>query len=76
MKRFIPTTKDAIALTSVTVITLGLFVAGLFKVLDYLIVKGLLIAGFGTLFIVAIIYAVKNETKKNRLGDKPQDDLH
>ena len=74
--KLIPTTKDAIALTCVTLLALGLFVSGLFDVLDYVIVKGMLFIGFGGLFVAAIIIAFKNETKKNRPEDEPQDDSH
>ena len=74
--KLIPTTKDSIALTCVVIVTLGFFIAGLFDVLDYLIVKALLILSLGALFVVAIIYAVKNETTKNRPEDKLQDDSH
>ena len=72
----IPKTKDAIALTSVVIVTLAFFLAGLFKVLDYFIVKAMLFLSYGILFILALSYALKNDTKKNRPEDKLQDDSH
>ncbi|MBU2920763.1 hypothetical protein KO504_05380 [Winogradskyella psychrotolerans] len=74
--KFIPTTKDSIALTAVTILTLSMFVSGLLNVLDYLIVKTVLLIGFVLLFIFALGYALKNETKKNHPEDKPQDDSY
>lgn len=74
--KFIPTTKDSIALTAVTILTLSLFVSGLLNVLDYLIIKTVLLIGFVILFIFALSYALKNETQKNHPEDKPQDDSY
>ncbi|WP_299123661.1 hypothetical protein [uncultured Winogradskyella sp.] len=74
--KFIPTTKDSIALTLATIIVLGLFTAGLFEVLNYFIVKVVLLLSFSVLFIMAFGYAIKNETKKNRPEDILQDDSH
>ena len=74
--KFYPTTKDTLALTCVTFVTIGLFIAGLFGVLDYFIVKVLLFLGFGVLFLVAFFYALKNEIKKNRPEDTLLDDSH
>ena len=74
--KLIPTTKDAIALYCVAILTVGFFVAGLLKVLDYFIVKALLFSFFTALVIIAIGYALKNETKKNRPEDTLQDDSH
>jgi hypothetical protein len=48
----------------------------LFDVLDYVIVKAMLFLGFGALFVAALIFAFKNESKKNRPEDELQDDLH
>jgi hypothetical protein len=75
MKLF-PLNKNSIALSFVALIAIGFFVAGLFNVLDYFIVKALLFSGFGALVIISISYALKNETKKNRPEDKLQDDSH
>lgn len=74
--KFLPTTKDSIALTCVAFITFVFFVAGLFDVLDYFIVKMLLFLGLGVLLIIAIISGMKNDAKKNRPEDKLQDDSH
>ncbi|WP_400079607.1 hypothetical protein [Winogradskyella sp. R77965] len=74
--KFIPITKDSIALTLATILVLGLFVSGLFEILDYFIVKALLFLGFGSLFILALSFALRNESKKNRPEDTLQDDSH
>ena len=74
--RLIPTTTNSIALTIVTIIVIGFFVAGLFEILNYFIVKALLLTCFVGLFIVAIRFALKNEDKKNRPEDELQDDSH
>ncbi|WP_178988917.1 hypothetical protein [Winogradskyella schleiferi] len=76
MKQFIPQTKDAIALSCVSIVALSWFVAGLCDVLDYIIIKVVLFLGFGILFVVAIIYGLKNDAKKNRPEDKLQDDSY
>ncbi len=75
MKPF-PLNRNSIALSFVALIAIGFFIAGLFNVLDYFIVKALLFLGFGALVITSISYALKNETKKNRPEDKLQDDSH
>ena len=70
--KWFPINKNTIALLFVIIVTLGFFIAGLFEVLDYLIIKFLLICGYIGLVAVAIFFAVKN--RKNRLEDKLQDD--
>jgi len=72
--KWFPINKNTIALLFVIIVTLGFFIAGLFEVLDYLIIKFLLICGYIGLVTVAIFFAVKN--RKNRLEDKLQDDSH
>ncbi|RCT55120.1 hypothetical protein [Winogradskyella sp. KYW1333] len=72
--KWFPINKNTIALLFVIIVTLGFFIAGLFEVLDYLIIKFLLICGYIGLVAVAIFFAVKN--RKNRLEDKLQDDSH
>jgi hypothetical protein len=64
MKLFSLTT-NSIALSAVALITIVFFVAGLFNILDYFIVKALLFLGFGALVIISISYALKNETKNS-----------
>jgi hypothetical protein len=73
---FFPLNKNTIALSSVAIITIGFFIAGLYEVLDYIIVKVLLFGGLGILMIIAITHAIKSEVKKNRLEDELQDDSH
>jgi len=63
MKLF-PLNKNSIALLFVGVITIGFFIAGLSNILDYIIIKVLLFSGSVTLVIVAIGFALKNDTKK------------
>ncbi len=72
--KWFPINKNTIALLFVIIVTLGFFIAGLFEVLDYLIIKFLLICGYIGLVAVAIFFAVKN--RKDRLEDKLQDDSH
>ncbi len=59
--------KNTIALTVTGIIAIGFFVAGLFNVLDYFIVKLLLFAGFAMLMIYVVYIVVKqyNETKNH-----------
>lgn len=71
-----PLNKNTLSLTSVAIITIGFFVAGMFKVLDYVIVKVILFGGFGLLILMAFVFAFKNSIKKNRPEDKLQDDSH
>lgn len=66
LEKLIPKTKDAIALTCATFIALSFFIAGFCDVLNYLIVKAILFLSFGALFVFTIIFAFKNEAKKNR----------
>jgi membrane protein implicated in regulation of membrane protease activity len=72
MKLF-PLNKNNIALILVGAIAIGFFVAGLFEVLDYVILQVLLFIGYATLLVFAFYYAVKNY-KKNRLENNLQDD--
>lgn len=74
--KLIPTTENGIAISCVLIITLSFFIAGLFEVLDYFIVKAFLFLSFGSLVVVALSYAIKNNTKKNRPEDTLQDDSH
>ena len=74
--KLLPLSIDAIALICVTLITFSIFIAGLLDVLDYIIIKGVLFIAFGTLFVFAVSYALKNKRKENRLKDTLQDDSH
>ena len=74
--RLIPKTKDSIALTMVTAIAIGFFVAGIFDILDYFIVQMLLLLSFVRLLSVGISMAIENDRKENRPEDKLQDDSH
>ncbi|EPR73578.1 hypothetical protein ADIWIN_1608 [Winogradskyella psychrotolerans RS-3] len=71
-----PLSTDAVALVCVTLITFGVFIAGLLDVLDYIIIKGVLFLGFGIMLVFTISCALKNDRKENRLEDTPQDDSH
>ena len=68
--------KNSGALLATGMVTGGIFIAGLLDVLDYLIVKVLLFVGYAILFIIAIVFALKNDTKKNHPEDKLQGDSH
>jgi hypothetical protein len=74
--KLIPLNKNSIALIFVAIIAIGFFAAGLFEVLDYVIIKALLFTGFGFLFVIAIVFTIKNENKKNRPKETLQDDSH
>lgn len=74
--RFFPLNKNSIALLFVSIIAFGFFAAGMFKVLDYFIIKALLFTLFGGLLVVAFWHALKNDTKKNRPEDELQDDSY
>ena len=73
---FIPLNRNTLALIAVLLLTSGFFIAGLFDVLDYFIIKVLLFAGAGTLLGIAFWYAHKNDNKKNRPEENPQDDSY
>lgn len=74
--KYIPETKDSIALTFVGLLAIGFFLAGMFDILNYIIVQTLTFLCFGGLLAVAVYFALKNEVKKNRPEDKLQDDSH
>ena len=63
MKLF-PLNKNSIALLFVAIIAFGFFVAGMFNVLDYFIIKALLFGLFGGLLVIAFWHALKNDIKK------------
>ncbi|NRD19779.1 hypothetical protein HNV08_06935 [Winogradskyella eckloniae] len=67
--KIIPKTKDGIALLVVATLTISFFLSGLFDVLDIFIVKVMLVIGVMGLLAIAVHYALKNETKKNRPED-------
>ena len=69
-------TKNTVALLCVAGIAIGFFVAGLFNVLDYFIIKALLFSCFGILLGIAISYAITNENKKKRPEDTLKDDYN
>ena len=69
-------TKNSVAILCVAVLAIVFFVGGLFDVLDLFIVKVLLFLGYGALVTVAISYALKNNSKKNRPEDQLRDDSH
>lgn len=72
--KILPLSTDAIALIWVTLVTFTIFIAGLLDVLDYIIIKVVLFITFGTMFVFAVSYALKNRKKENRLKDTLQDD--
>ncbi|MDG4716591.1 hypothetical protein [Winogradskyella marincola] len=74
MKLFFPLNRNTLALIFVAITALGLFTSGMFEVLDYFIIKTLLLGFLGGMFVLAFWYALKNDTKKNHPEDKLQDD--
>lgn len=74
--RLFPLNKNTMTLMSTGLISIGFFVAGMFEVLDYFIIKVLLFVGFAMLILVAFVYAFKSDMKKNRPEDDLQDDSH
>lgn len=75
--RFIaPNTKDSLALIIVTVTSVGFFLAGVFDILNYIIVQVLLFLCLAVLLGLGISFAIQNEKKENRPEDKLQDDSH
>ncbi|MUU78269.1 hypothetical protein [Winogradskyella endarachnes] len=69
-------TKDSIALIIVTVTAVGFFFAGIFDILNYIIVQVLLFLCLAVLLGLGLNFAIQNEKKENRPKDKLQDDLH
>ena len=67
-------TRNNVVLGGVVVISMGFFFAGVFDVLDYLIVKILLLTGFAVLFTVAVLVVLDEKRKKNRPEEILQDD--
>ncbi|MDB9720751.1 hypothetical protein OAA67_02625 [Winogradskyella sp.] len=68
--------KDTIPLTIIGLVAFGFFICGMFDLLDNFVVKMVLILSVVALLFLALNYAIKNDAKKNRLEDNPQDDLH
>lgn len=72
--KLISLNKNSFSLIIITIVGIGFFVAGLFEVLDYFIIKALLFTFYGGLLVLAFWQALKNDTKKNRPEDELQDD--
>lgn len=66
--------KNSSALIIVSVVGIGFFIAGMFDTLDYFAIKVLLFILYGTIVLISLIQALKNDTKKNRPEDELQDD--
>lgn len=62
--------KNTIALTFTGIITVGFFVAGIFGVLDYFIVKLLLFVGFALLVFYLILMIIK-QISENKNHPEP-----
>ncbi len=56
--------KNTLALIYTGILALGFFIAGLFDVLDYIIVKLLLFTGFAILGFILVWIAVKESDSK------------
>lgn len=71
--KFFTFTKNNIALLLVTLITIIFFTAGLFNVLDNVMLSAVLFLCYGALLVAALYFALV-VNKKNRPEDAPQDD--
>jgi len=69
-----PLNNNTISLSSVAVIILLFFTEGAFDVLDYMIIKILLIGLSSVIGLIVVSVLRKNSLKKNRPEDKLQDD--
>ncbi|WP_353778718.1 hypothetical protein [Winogradskyella sp. 3972H.M.0a.05] len=58
--------RDYLALIGTGLVSIGFLVAGIFNVLDYLIIKAILFGAFATLFLFVLISMLtKPEDKEN-----------
>ncbi|SHH44062.1 hypothetical protein [Winogradskyella jejuensis] len=71
-----PINNNTIALCFVAAITVIFIIAGIFDVLDYAIIKILLIGLTSGLALITSVILFKKEIKRNRLKGNPQDDYN
>lgn len=71
-----PLNNNTIALSFVAIITLLFFVAGAFDILDYIIIKFIIIGLTATIAGIVAVILFKKDLIKNRLEDNPQDDFN
>ncbi|WP_299114418.1 hypothetical protein [uncultured Winogradskyella sp.] len=69
-----PINNNTISLSFVAIITIVFFIAGLFDVLDFIIIKVLLIGLTGALGLIVSIILFKKGLIKNRPEENPKDD--
>ncbi len=72
MKLF-PLSINTISILTTAITVVGFFIAGLFKVLDNVVIKALFFIGYIALLIAALYFALTGK-QKNRPEDLPQDD--
>lgn len=69
-----PLNNNTIALSFVAIITLLFFIAGAFGVLDYVIIKIIIIGLTAAIASIVSVILFKKDLIKNRPEDNPQDD--
>ncbi|MFD1064247.1 hypothetical protein ACFQ1Q_13405 [Winogradskyella litorisediminis] len=75
MKLWFPLNKNTISLSIAGMITILFFISGTLDILDYVIVKILLIILTGGLALIVSVILFKKSLTKNRPEDELQDDL-
>ena len=69
-----PINNNTIALSFVAITTLLFFISGALGVLDYIIIKILIIGFTSTIAIIVSVILFKKNLIKNRLEENPKDD--
>ena len=69
-----PINNNTIALSFVAITTLLFFMSGALGVLDYIIIKILIIGFTSTIAIIVSVILFKKSLIKNRLEENPKDD--
>ncbi|WP_295832015.1 hypothetical protein [uncultured Winogradskyella sp.] len=69
-----PINNNTIALSFVAITTLLFFISGALGVLDYIIIKILILGFTSTIAIIVSVILFKKSLIKNRLEENPKDD--
>ncbi len=69
-----PINNNTIALSFVAITTLLFFISGALGVLDYIIIKILILGFTSTIAIIVSVILFKKNLIKNRLEENPKDD--
>jgi len=69
-----PINNNTIALSFVAITTLLFFISGALGVLDYIIIKILILGFTSTIAIIVSVILFKKNLRKNRLEENPKDD--